>query len=93
MDTDKPLRWLYGEVKTPPFTQTARLEVGWLLRRLQQGEKLFLGIESFPSSGALLSPGRVGADGADAVDGGDVMAAGGFEAHGDALFACDYVSG
>lgn len=42
METGKPLRWLHGEVKSPPFTQSARLEVGWLLRRLQQGEKLSL---------------------------------------------------
>ena len=39
---DKPLAWLEGEVKTPPFTQTARLEAGFLLRRLQLGEKLDL---------------------------------------------------
>ena len=37
---DKPLVWLYGEVKTPPFSQVARLEAGFLLRRLQQGESL-----------------------------------------------------
>lgn len=39
---DKPLVWLHGEVKTPPFSATARLEAGVLLRRLQQGEKLSL---------------------------------------------------
>ena len=38
--TDKPLIWLRGEVKTPPFSPTARLEAGWLLRRLQAGEML-----------------------------------------------------
>ena len=37
---DKPLVWLHGEVKTPPFSQAARVEVGLLLRRLQQGESL-----------------------------------------------------
>ncbi len=37
---DKPLVWLRGEVRTPPFSPAARLEAGWLLRRLQQGEKL-----------------------------------------------------
>lgn len=36
---DKPLVWLHGEVKTPPFTTEARLEAGLLLRRLQKGEK------------------------------------------------------
>ncbi len=34
----KPLVWLRGEVKTPPFSPEARLEAGFLLRRLQQGE-------------------------------------------------------
>lgn len=37
---DKPLLWLHGQVKTPPFSQAARIETGFLLRRLQQGEKL-----------------------------------------------------
>lgn len=37
---DKPLIWLYGEVKTPPFSKAGRLEAGFLLRRLQKGEKL-----------------------------------------------------
>jgi phage-related protein len=37
---DKPLVWLHGEVKTPPFSQAAPLEAGLLLRRLQQGENL-----------------------------------------------------
>ena len=36
--TDKPLLWLRGEVKSPPFSAAARLECGWLLRRLQAGE-------------------------------------------------------
>jgi phage-related protein len=38
--TDKPLVWLRGEVKSPPFSAGARLEAGTLLRRLQAGEKL-----------------------------------------------------
>ena len=38
--SDKPLVWLRGEVRTPPFSAAARLEAGWLLRRLQAGEKL-----------------------------------------------------
>jgi len=38
--TDKPLVWLEGEIKTPPFSQAARLEAGYLLRRLQRGETL-----------------------------------------------------
>ena len=37
---DKPLAWLEGKVKTPPFSSAARLEAGFLLRRLQSGERL-----------------------------------------------------
>lgn len=37
---DKPLVWLHGEVKTPPFSAAARIEAGVLLRRLQRGEQL-----------------------------------------------------
>ena len=39
---DKPLVWLRGEVKTPPFGAAARIEAGFLLRRLQRGETLGL---------------------------------------------------
>ena len=39
---DRPLVWLSGEVKTPPFSAEARLEAGMLLRRLQRGEALTL---------------------------------------------------
>ncbi len=35
---NKPLVWLHGEVRTPPLSSAARLEVGVLLRRLQRGE-------------------------------------------------------
>ena len=38
MTGSKPLVWLHGEVKTPPFSRTARVEAGFLLRRLQNGE-------------------------------------------------------
>ena len=34
---DKPLVWMRGEIKTPPFYQKARLEAGYLLRQLQKG--------------------------------------------------------
>jgi phage-related protein len=34
----KPLVWLHGEIKTPPFSTEARVEAGTLLRRLQEGE-------------------------------------------------------
>jgi len=39
---DKPLVWLYGEVKSPPFSAEARIEAGYLLRMLQKGESLSL---------------------------------------------------
>jgi len=50
---DKPLVWLEGEVKTPPFSAAARVESGCLLRRLQRGERL-----SMPHSRAMPSIGR-----------------------------------
>jgi len=37
---DKPLAWLRGEVKTPPFGKSARIEAGYLLRELQTGKGL-----------------------------------------------------
>jgi phage-related protein len=37
---EKPLAWLSGEIKTPPFSSEARVEAGFLLRQLQRGEKL-----------------------------------------------------
>jgi phage-related protein len=39
---EKVLAWLHGEIKTPPFSDEARRETGWLLRRLQRGEILQL---------------------------------------------------
>ncbi len=36
--SDKPLVWLHGEIKTPPFSQAARIEAGYLLRLLQKGQ-------------------------------------------------------
>lgn len=41
-DSDKPLIWLEAEIKTPPFSEHARIECGMLLRQLQQGELLSL---------------------------------------------------
>ena len=40
MTTGKPLRWLAGEIKTPPFSAAGRVEAGVLLRKLQRGERL-----------------------------------------------------
>ena len=39
---DKPLAWLHGEIHTPPMSPTARLEAGFLLRRLQLGDRVEL---------------------------------------------------
>lgn len=50
--TDKPLVWLHGEVKTPPWSLDARREAGFLLRRLQLGDRL-----SLPSSRPMPSIG------------------------------------
>jgi phage-related protein len=50
---DKDIVWLHSEVKTPPFSQEARLEAGYLLRQLQQGMKL-----SMPHSRPMPSIGR-----------------------------------
>jgi phage-related protein len=36
----KLLVWLHGEVKSPPFSHAARVEAGFLLRRLQNGETI-----------------------------------------------------
>jgi phage-related protein len=51
--SDKPLVWLSGEVRTPPFSLAARIEAGVLLRRLQRGENL-----SLPQSRPMPSIGR-----------------------------------
>ena len=36
----KPLVWLRGEIKTPPFSSEARVEAGYLLRLVQLGHPL-----------------------------------------------------
>lgn len=51
-ETEKPLVWLEGEIKTPPFSREARLEAGYLLGRLQRGEALSMPLSrSMPSIG------------------------------------------
>jgi phage-related protein len=50
---DKPLVWMHGEVKTPPFSKLARLQAGFLLRLLQRGEKV-----AMPHSRPMPSIGR-----------------------------------
>ena len=52
-EADKPLVWLHGEVKTPPFSKEAGVEAGVLLRRLQRGETL-----SLPNSRPMPTIGR-----------------------------------
>jgi phage-related protein len=53
MISGKPLVWLHGEIKTPPFSRDARIEAGFLLRRLQRGENLeFPGSRPMPDIGA-----------------------------------------
>jgi phage-related protein len=37
---DRPLVWLHGEIKTPPFSEEARIEAGYLLRLLPKGHAL-----------------------------------------------------
>lgn len=39
---ERPLVWLHGEIRTPPFSPLARREAGYLLRLLQVGETLSL---------------------------------------------------
>jgi hypothetical protein len=36
----KPVIWLHGEIKTPPFSAEARTEAGVLIRMLQDGINL-----------------------------------------------------
>jgi len=50
---EKPLAWLAGEIKTPPFSAKARLEAGVMLRRLQRGDKI-----SMPHSRPMPAIGR-----------------------------------
>lgn len=49
----KPLVWLLGSLSTPPLTDTARVEAGFLIRLLQSGEKL-----SLPHSKPMPTVGR-----------------------------------
>jgi hypothetical protein len=49
----RPVRWLHGEIKTPPFTEEARREAGFLLRQLQDGEPV-----KYPQAEPLPTVGR-----------------------------------
>ena len=48
----RPLRWLHGEIKTPPFSKEARREAGFLLRELQDGRPV-----KFPQAEPLTTVG------------------------------------
>ena len=37
---DKLVFWLYTEIKTPPFSENARLTAGYFIRKLQQHQTL-----------------------------------------------------
>ena len=39
-ESDKPLAWLHGEIKSPPLSTEARVQTGLLLRKLQRGERI-----------------------------------------------------
>ena len=53
MKIDRELLILHGEMRTPPMSQNARVEAGYLLRKLQQGENV-----SLPHSRPMPSIGR-----------------------------------
>lgn len=53
LSAHKSLVWFHGAVKSPPFSEAARIESGVLLRRLQRGDSLGL-----PSSRPMPSLGR-----------------------------------
>jgi phage-related protein len=56
----RPLLWLHGEIKTPPFSVEARREAGGLLRDLQDGEPVkFPQAEPLPTVGARCGALRV----------------------------------
>ena len=38
--TDKPVMWLIETIKSPPLSAEARLEAGFLLRKLQRGDSI-----------------------------------------------------
>lgn len=53
MAINKPIRFLHGEIKTPPFSVTGRNEAGKLLRKVQHGMSLSMPLSRpMPSIGA-----------------------------------------
>lgn len=66
MPLDKPLVWLHGEIKTPPFGTDARLEAGFLLRLLQKGQQPSMPhSRPMPSIGARCHELRIKDDGTE----------------------------
>lgn len=58
---DKPLVWLDGQIKTPPMSSEARVDAGYLLRRLQRGDRLSMPhSRPMPGAGARCHELRVG---------------------------------
>ncbi len=52
MSVERPLVWLAGAVKSPPFSLSARLEAGFRLRLLQEGVMLAMPVSRpMPSIG------------------------------------------
>ncbi len=50
---EKELFILHGEIKTPPMSKEARIETGFLIRKLQKGELLSLPVSRpMPNIGA-----------------------------------------
>ena len=46
--SDKPLAWLHGEVKTPPFSQAARIRAGYLLASLLSSMPAWTFVDPLP---------------------------------------------
>jgi phage-related protein len=56
----RPVVWLAGEIRTPPFSKEARIEAGFLLRRLQRGEALGMPhVRPMPAIGRRVSELRI----------------------------------
>jgi phage-related protein len=71
---DKPVVWLHGEIQTPPFSAEARLEAGFLLRKLQKGEKLSLpSSRPMPGIGPRVHELRINDRNSDAIVIGEVF--------------------
>lgn len=66
--THKPIVWLAEPARTPPIARGARIEIGYLLRRLQAGERLELpASRPMPTIGRRVSELRV-TDGAGNIE-------------------------